>query len=256
MRFIAVRSPAAARQDSRTLARRVGARLVVVKRQALDSDIVWLTVPDDSIRQVAKQIAGTQPWKGRIAFHSSGALTSDALAPLRAHGAKVASVHPGMTFVRRSVPRMAGVPFAIEGDRAATSMARKIVEQLGGTSYSLRKRSKVLYHAFGSLASPMVIALMVSLEQVAKAAGIAPRNVKPMVIPLLWQTLRNYVTHDAASAFSGPLARGDVATVRKHLEELKAVPEARQVYLALARAALKNLPVKNRKRIERQLKPQ
>jgi predicted short-subunit dehydrogenase-like oxidoreductase (DUF2520 family) len=66
--------------------------------------------------------------------------------------------------------------------------------------------------------------------------------------------LRNYLQHDAASAFSGPLVRGDVATVRRHLEELKAVPEARAVYIALARSAVMNLPVKNRKAMERELK--
>ena len=74
------------------------------------------------------------------------------------------------------------------------------------------------------------------------------------MIPLLWQTLRNYLKHDGASAFSGPLARGDVATVRKHLQELKKVPEAREVYVALARAAMKNLPVRNRKAVERELR--
>ena len=112
----------------------------------------------------------------------------------------------------------------------------------------------MLYHAFGSFASPLVIALMASLERVARAAGLKPDDAKTMMVPLLWQTLRNYLQHDAASAFSGPLVRGDVATVRRHLKELKAVPEARAVYLALASAAMKNLPVKNRKAMERELK--
>jgi predicted short-subunit dehydrogenase-like oxidoreductase (DUF2520 family) len=100
----------------------------------------------------------------------------------------------------------------------------------------------------------LVIALMALLERVAKAAGIKPDDIKTMMVPLLWQTLRNYLQHDAASAFSGPLARGDVATVRRHLEELKAVPEARAVYVALARSAVMNLPVKNRKAMEGLLK--
>ena len=59
---------------------------------------------------------------------------------------------------------------------------------------------------------------------------------------------------DAASAFSGPLVRGDVATVRKHLAELKKLPEARAVYVALASASLKSLPVNNRKALERELR--
>ncbi len=119
--------------------------------------------------------------------------------------------------------------------QAAARLAKQIVEDLGGTTYAIKKRNKVLYHAFSSFASPLVIALMASLERVAKAAGIRPDNTKTMMVPLLLQTLRNYLQHDAASAFSGPLVRGDVATVRRHLEELKAVPEARAVYIALAK---------------------
>jgi predicted short-subunit dehydrogenase-like oxidoreductase (DUF2520 family) len=159
-----------------------------------------------------------------------------------------------MTFVRSSVPYMAGVAFAIEGDAVASRAAREIVIRLGGSPFAIRKQNKVLYHAFGSFASPLVVALMASLEQVALAAGIRLRDVKPVMQPLLAQTLRNYLEKDAASAFSGPLARGDIATVRKHLQELKKSPEARAVYVALARAAVKHLPVKNRKALMAELK--
>ena len=95
---------------------------------------------------------------------------------------------------------------------------------------------------------------MASLEEVALAAGVRKRDIKRVMLPLLLQTLRNYLYQDAASAFSGPLVRGDVATVKKHLQELKKVPEAREVYVALARAAVKRLPVKNQKALARVLK--
>ena len=254
VKFIAARARSIASRETVGLARKLKARLVTVGKEPLDSDLIWITVPDDAIASTSLRLARTQDWRGKFVFHSSGALTSDDLAPLREQGAQVASVHPGMTFVRGPAPQMLGVAFAVEGDPAATRLARQIVEAWGGTTYAIKKRNKVLYHAFGSFASPMVIALMASLESVAKAAGIKPQDVKTMMVPLLWQTLRNYLQHDAASAFSGPLARGDVATVRQHLAELKAVPEARAVYIALAEGALKNLPVKNRKAMERLLK--
>jgi predicted short-subunit dehydrogenase-like oxidoreductase (DUF2520 family) len=149
---------------------------------------------------------------------------------------------------------MAGVSFAVEGDPVAIRVARAIVEELGANAFVIRKQNKVLYHAFGSFASPMVIALMASMEEVALAAGIRKRDIKTVMVPLLWQTLRNYLKKDAASAFSGPLMRGDLATIRKHLAELKKVPEARQVYIALSKASLKTLPAKNRKRIEQALR--
>jgi len=254
VKFIATRATVAASPRTKALARRVKARLAHLGKQSLDTDVVWITVPDDAIAQVARRLAGTQDWKGKIVFHSSGALTSDELAPLRRKGAYVASVHPMMTFVRGVVPDKNGVAFAIEGDVVAVRAAKEIVARLGGRRFGIRKQNKVLYHAFGSFTSPLVVALMASLEQVALAAGVRKQDIKPVMAPLLLQTLQNYFKHDAASAFSGPLARGDVATLRKHLQELKAVPGAREVYIALSRAAVKHLPVRNRMGLAEELR--
>jgi predicted short-subunit dehydrogenase-like oxidoreductase (DUF2520 family) len=253
VRSLAARRKGFRNRQTRTLARRLKARLVEIGKQPLDSEVVWITVPDDVIASVARLLAQSQDWKSKIVFHSSGALTSDELTCLREKGARVASVHPMMTFVRGTVPEMAGVAFAVEGDAAAVRAARSIVEDLGGDAFVIKKQNKVLYHVFGSLASPLVVALMASLEQVAQAAGIRQRDIKRVMLPLLLQTLRNYLKHDASAAFSGSLVRGDVATVRKHLAELKNLPEARAVYVALVSAALRLLPVRNRKSLARVL---
>jgi predicted short-subunit dehydrogenase-like oxidoreductase (DUF2520 family) len=253
VKFIAVRPSGESARAAKPLARRLKAKLVEIGKHPLDTDIVWITVADDAIADVARVLARSQDWKGQVVFHSSGALTSEELAPLRNKGAQVASVHPMMTFVRGTAPEMAGVAFALEGDAAAAREARAIVERLGGRSFSIEEQNKVLYHVFGSFASPLIIALVATLEEVARAAGIREAEIKPVVVPLIWQTLRNYLTHDAEAAFSGPLVRGDVTTVRKHLAELQRLPEARAVYVALANAALKNLPVKNRPALQREL---
>lgn len=237
----------------RTLARKIRAQVVGVGRRALTTDVVWIAVADDAIADVARSLAASQDWTGKIVFHSSGALTSDELLPLRAKGARVASVHPMMTFVRGALPEMAGISFAVEGDPVAVRMARSIVDALGGRSFVIKKQNKVLYHVFGSFASPMVIALMASLEEVALAAGIRRSEIKRVMEPLLSQTIHNYLQQDAAAAFSGPLVRGDVDTVRKHLAELLHLPAARAVYVALARASLNSLPVRNRRMLEKEL---
>ena len=236
----------------KALARKLHAQVIDVGKP-LPTDVVWITVPDDAIAGMARLLAFSQDWQRKIVFHSSGALTSDELSSLRAKGARVASVHPMMTFVRGTVPEMTGISFAVEGDAAAVRTARSIVEDLGGRPFVIKKQNKVLYHVFGSFASPMVIALMASLEEVARAAGIRQSEIKRVMEPLLSQTLRNYLQQEAASAFSGPLVRGDVATVRKHLAELLNLPEARAVYVALARASLNFLPVRNRRMLEREL---
>ncbi len=225
--------------------------LVIWSSSPPDTDIVWLTVPDDVIAEVAGQLAATQKWKGKIVFHSSGALTSEELAPLWEKGAAVASVHPLMTFVAGKKPSWRGVSFAIEGDDAAVRAATQIASDLGGRPFEIERRSKVLYHAFGAFASPLVIALMSAMEQVAEAAGIPPEKAKEMMQPLLAETLNNYLRADAASAFSGPLVRGDVKTVRKHLAALKRTPQARDVYVALASAAIESLPVKNKEALQK-----
>src|ERR1700692_2628934 len=106
-------------RQARRLAREVGASAVTVERAHIQADMVWFCVPDGAIASAAHFLLGAADWKGKIALHSSGALTSDELCVLQERGAAVASVHPLMTFVRGSGPPLSGIPFAIEGDQKA-----------------------------------------------------------------------------------------------------------------------------------------
>ncbi len=207
---------------------------------------IWFCVPDAEIARAAKWLAKKIEWKGRVALHSSGALTSDKLTVLRRRGAAVVSVHPLMTFVRGSRPTLAGVSFAVEGDPAAVRAARRVVRELGGRAYSIRKKDKAAYHAWGTFASPLFTALLATTEQVAALAGVNRKAAKQRMIPILLQTLANYAAFGAAGGFSGPIVRGDADTVKRHLRVLRGTPAA-EVYAALARAALQYLPVKNKK---------
>ena len=251
---IAVRADAASLSAARKLARPVDAKVVRIGESALPEGLAWITVPDGVIGDVAAQLALQQNWKGMTVFHSSGALTSDELAPLRDAGARVASVHPGMTFVRKVIPSLQGVPFGIEGDSAALRLARRVIADVGGTSVTIRKENKVLYHAFDAFASPLLIVLMAALEEVGKAAGIPERKMRSMAGPLLRRTLENYLQHGAAAAFSGPFVRGDVAVVGRHLTELRKVPLAREAYVALAKVAAERLPGKDKQGMRRLVK--
>ena len=251
---IAVRPDAKSLSAARKLARPVDAKVVRIGESALPEGLAWITVPDGVIGEVAAQLALQQNWKGMTVFHSSGALTSDELAPLRDAGARVASVHPGMTFVRKVIPSLQGVPFGIEGDSAALRLARRVIADVGGTSVTIRKENKVLYHAFDAFASPLLIVLMAALEEVGKAAGIPERKMRSMAGPLLRRTLENYLQHGAAAAFSGPFVRGDVAVVGRHLTELRKVPLAREAYVALAKVAAERLPGKDKQGMRRLVK--
>jgi predicted short-subunit dehydrogenase-like oxidoreductase (DUF2520 family) len=196
-------------------------------------------------------MAGTVDWSGKVALHSSGALASDELAVLRGQGASVASVHPLMTFVRGSQASLVGVPFAIEGNPKAVRVARAIVRRLHGQMFAIGKQQKEAYHAWGMFASPLLTALLAAGERVAIAAGVRGKAARERMLPILRQTLANYARLGAPGSFSGPIARGDVATVGKHLKVLLEVPEVREVYVALVRAALRHLPAKNRTALAR-----
>ena len=256
---IVARSQALSLRRARALARRVGARAVTAKAAALDASVLWLAVPDSEIRQAATELAQRAKALGerhrlRFAFHSSGALGSAELAPLRKAGLAVASVHPLMTFVGGPTPALSGVPFAIEGDAAAVKAARAMVRELGGASFVLAPRLKPAYHAWATMTSPLLLAYLVTLERAAKQAGLNANDARRMALPIVRQTLNNYAQVGSAKSFSGPFVRGDVATVEKHLSLLKRSPKVRAVYTALARMAIDGLPVKNRARLIRLLK--
>jgi len=240
-------------RKARLLARKVEARVAAAGKAQIRADIVWFCVPDSAIAPAAQSLAHSAEWRGRIALHSSGALTSDELAILRGRGAFVASLHPLMTFVPKSRPSLAEVPFAIEGDPAAARAARKIVKNLGGHAFAIREQDKAAYHAWGTFASPLFTALLAATEKVAAIAGVSGKASRKRMLPILQQTLSNYAKFGAASAFSGPIVRGDIDTVKRHLQSLRKDPIARQVYASLAQAALAYLPAKNKAAIKKAL---
>jgi predicted short-subunit dehydrogenase-like oxidoreductase (DUF2520 family) len=246
-------SSAASKRKAGDLARKVKAHASTSDRARLDADLVWFCVPDREIASSSRQLASVVDWRKKIAFHSSGALASDELKSLRQGGALVASVHPLMTFVTGSMPSLIGVPFAMEGDAAAVRSARQIVRALGGEAFTIRKQYKAAYHAWGAFASPLLVAMLVVAEQLARKAGLSAVGARKKMLPIVRQTIANYGALGAAGAFSGPIVRGDAEIVRQHLQVARKVPEAAHVYLALARAALQYLPARNRGELKRAL---
>jgi predicted short-subunit dehydrogenase-like oxidoreductase (DUF2520 family) len=236
-----------------------------VKTAQFDADVIWICVPDSEIAGVAREMATVtpsaiekrstkKPWQGKVVFHSSGAMTSDDLDVLRQQGAAVASVHPLMTFVRGSVPALEKVPFGIEGDARAVREARRIVRQLGAQAFTVRKESKAAYHAWGTFLSPLLLAFLVTAEKVAQQTGVSGPDARKKMLPIVKQTLANYAVLGPAEAFSGPIVRGDIGTVKKHLRVLSKNSGASDVYIALVKSATLQLPVRNRREINKLLK--
>lgn len=238
---------------ARPLARKLKARLLD-PREAISAAVVLLCVPDAEIANVAAGLASSSRWRGKVALHASGALPASALAGLRRAGASVASCHPMMSFTRGVRPSLRGVSFAIEGDPRARRVAATIARALGGEPMTIDPARKAVYHAFGAFTSPLLVALFATGERVGAAAALPSARLRKAMAPILRQTLENYLRHGAAAAFTGPLVRGDVGTVKRHLSVLKAVPDAREVYVALVRSAMRNLPVARKAEIAKLLR--
>lgn len=249
------RNRRSSRQRARSLARKVAARAATIGGAALDADLLWICVPDREIRMAAKALAAAGKGRVRYVFHSSGALPSRELAPLLKWAASVASVHPLMTFVAGPRPSLEGVPFALEGDPGALRLAKQLVRDLGGKSFLLRGSQKAAYHAWATFTSPLWLAFLVSMEQAGRMAGLTAEQARSFAQPILGQTLQNYLRLGARNSFSGPLVRGDVETVAKHLAVLRKQGSVREVYAALARVALEHLPTRNKEGLKRLLNP-
>jgi predicted short-subunit dehydrogenase-like oxidoreductase (DUF2520 family) len=251
---VAARPSASSRQRAAALAKQLDAKVIQLNHATPKSPIIWICHTDDALAQTARLLARQKgppknAWKGKIVFHSSGALSSTVLSPLRRAGAHTASLHPMMTFVPGALPDMKEVPFAVEGDGKAIAAARQIVKSLGAEIFLIPPQSKTLYHALGSFSSPLLVATLVTAERIGVAAGLNLRQVRALIRPILRQTLKNYEDGGAAAAFSGPIKRGDLSTIRRHLRELKRVPAAHEVYRALVKSALIDLPSAKRKEV-------
>lgn len=251
---IVTRSLSKSRKRAAILAKRLHSKVVALEGFEPRADIIWLCHTDDALAETARTLAKHGNWKNKVVLHSSGALTSDVLIPLRLAGAFTASLHPMMTFVPGTEPSMKKIPFAVEGDSKAVAMSKKIAQKLKGHVFPIRKQFKVLYHALGSFSSPMVVATLVTAERVGRAAGLSKMQVTQIMRPILEQTMRNYLERGAAAAFSGPIKRADLDTVRNHLRELASVPAANELYRALVRSALIDLPVKDKAKLSGLLK--
>jgi predicted short-subunit dehydrogenase-like oxidoreductase (DUF2520 family) len=251
--FVAVRETASSRRRAAMLARLLEARTQSLDDAGPISDILWICHTDDALTETAKLLARKPGWSGKIVLHSSGALSSDVLSPLKRKGASTASLHPMMTFVPGAMPRMGEVPFAVEGDSRAASVARRIVRAMGAESFAIKKAAKPLYHALGSFSSPLIVAALVTAERVGRGAGLSASQTRRVMAPILRQTMKNYAERGAAAAFSGPITRGDLNTVLRHLKQLKRVRGASEVYRALVKSALMDLPSVKRKELMRLL---
>jgi predicted short-subunit dehydrogenase-like oxidoreductase (DUF2520 family) len=226
--------------------------LTTLDRARLDAGVLWLCVPDAAIaqvaRRVAKRVAG-RGLKGQIVVHSSGALSGQVLAPAADLGASVASVHPVMSFPTRHPVLLQGVWFAVEAEAAGRRVLNAIVRRIGGRPFAIKAENKAFYHAVGMLSSPLLVSHLAAVQQVAGLAGFNSRQALRLIEPIARASFDNFFVRGPRKSFSGPIARGDVETIRLHLQALEPHPMLAGVYRSLALYALETLPSPNKKKL-------
>jgi predicted short-subunit dehydrogenase-like oxidoreductase (DUF2520 family) len=221
-----------------------GHAFVGVSRQALTPKIILIATPDSAIPHVAEDLARlfAEDWKGKIVLHTSGALDSRVLEPLRAFGASVGSMHPLQTFSGFGVPPMEGRIFAIEGDPSALRVARQMARSLGGYILQLPVSGKAVYHAAASMAAGHVLAVVEAATTAMMSLGIKRRDAVRALLPLTRQVLDNFERLGPRAAWTGPLARGDYAVIAAHFAALHNFPrEYRNAYDQLNQLAARVL---------------
>jgi predicted short-subunit dehydrogenase-like oxidoreductase (DUF2520 family) len=196
------------------------------------AEVVLLAVPDDSLADVAAELAA-QVRPGQLVLHTSGRHGLAVLAPMVEAGARAIAFHPAMTFTGTEVDLGRTCAFGLTARPAERPLAEALVAELGGTPEWIDEADRTSYHAALSHGANHLNTLVAQAMDVLRAAGVDDPSA--VLRPLLTAALDNTLAYGDA-ALTGPVARGDVSTVQAHTETLSGQPEVLDVYVALARA--------------------
>ncbi len=200
------------------------------------TDLVVLAVPDDAIGGVSETLAARLPC--RFAFHLSGALPSDVLAPFRRRGASTASLHPLKAFTGAPEETWGDAFVAVEGEAGAGELGMELARALGARPHRLGAEAKPLYHAAASLAAGGVAAVVSMAVRAWEAVGIPEDVARGALAGLAASAVGAVSERPFAEALTGAVARRDLGTVRSHAAALASRPDALELYRALAEEIL------------------
>lgn len=204
---------------------------------ARSAEVVLLTVPDDELADLARSLGAQGAWDGgRLVIHTSGAHGCGVLSPVVEAGGDAVALHPVMTFTGtdRDLPRLVGIPMAVTASLGASLIAEALVLDLGAEPLPLSEQQRPMYHAALTHGANHLVTLVAQSQQLLRQAGIDSPG--PVLDGLLGAALANALER-GDRALTGPVARGDVETVRTHLRVLEDGPaDVHDAYRAMARA--------------------
>jgi len=204
------------------------------------ADIVFVTTPDDVIAIVAEQIT----WRtNQSVVHCSGAESLDILEPAAKSGAQTGSMHPLQSFasVEVAIKNLTGSAFGLEGESPLLNTLKDIVNVLGGHWVELKADDKVLYHTAAVFACNYMITGVKIATDLWESFGIPPAEATNDLLPLIRGTVNNLSNIGLPNCLTGPIARGDIGTIKRHLAALKArSPELLPAYKEMG---LQTIPI-------------
>jgi predicted short-subunit dehydrogenase-like oxidoreductase (DUF2520 family) len=205
------------------------------------ADIYFITTKDDLIENLCNQIIEQScPPEGSLVIHCSGSLTSDILQTAKLKGCYTASVHPLKSFadVNSAVQSFDGTYCAYEGDQEAYKILFDLFKNIGSHIFKINKVQKILYHAASVLANNFLVSLHHVAIETYEIAGIEPNIAHKITSMLMKEAFDNLQKLTHSNALTGPLQRGDVKTIQKHLAALKDKQLIYDIYVSLAKGAL------------------
>lgn len=205
------------------------------------ADITLITTPDDLIKHACDELARNPFLQPRsIVFHCSGSLTSDVLNSATARGCFVASIHPMRSFAqpKLSIEQYEGTYCAMEGDEQAIAVLKFLFEHIGSITYPIHKDKKSLYHAAGVFSSNYLVTLAQQALNCLQQAGVETELAMRVITNLMQGCVSN-LTHTLSpqKSLTGPIQRGDVTTLKKHLAAFPNT-ELKKLYSSLGKATL------------------
>lgn len=216
------------------------------------SDFVLLSVPDDVLRPLVAGLAETGTWRvGQLVAHTSGAHGIGVLDPAAARGVLALALHPVMTFTGRpeDLDRLLGSAFGVTALDELRAVAEALVVEMGGEPVWVPEAARPLYHAALTIASNHLVTLVNDALGVLAGAGVTEPS--RLAAPLLSASLDN-VLRLGDAALTGPVVRGDVATIAAHVATLhREAPEVLPSYVAMARRTAERARTSGRLSAER-----
>jgi len=204
-----------------------------------ETGVVILAVRDDALRGLALMLHHSQTIKGsHVVLHLSGVQGQEALGPLVTTQAALGSLHPLQTISDPdgAPDRLKGAWAAVEGMPRAVEMAERLARDMGLKPFRLTSKQKAVYHAGAVFASNYFVVVEAVAQRLLRHAGLTDAEAWQALRPLVEGTLANLEKQQPAEALTGPVMRGDVETIVRHLESLTI--DDQNLYRLLGRAAL------------------